>query len=99
MFSNKDYSINGRVNNIGIAQKIAYYLHKNKKQVIVSLVAPYIDQREDFKQLIGKDIVEIYVHAERETERDKFHSEAYINTTTDTEKESFDKLVKQIKYW
>ena len=45
LFTNKDYSINGRVVNVGTAQKIAHYLHNQGHDVIVSLVAPYIDQR------------------------------------------------------
>ena len=62
LFSNKDYTINGRVVNVGTAQKIAHYLHNQGQDVIVSLVAPYIDQREDFKTIMGDDIKEIYVH-------------------------------------
>ena len=48
LFSNKNYSINGRVENVGTAQRIAHYLNNQGKDVIVSLVSPYIDQREDF---------------------------------------------------
>ena len=50
LFSNKDYSIKGRISNIDAAQKIAHYLHNQGKDVIVSLVTPYLDQREEFKK-------------------------------------------------
>jgi adenylylsulfate kinase-like enzyme len=102
LFSNKDYSINGRVSNVGTAQRIAQYLNNQGKDVIVSLVAPYIDQREDFKTLMGSQIVEIYVHTTESRERDHFKAIAYtppitnfidIDTTYDTEKESFSKLL------
>jgi len=102
LFSNKDYSINGRVSNVGTAQRIAQYLNNQGKDVIVSLVAPYIDQREDFKTLMGSQIVEIYVHTTESRERDHFKAIAYtppitnfidIDTTYDTEKESFRKLL------
>ena len=102
LFSNKDYSINGRVSNVGTAQRIAQYLNNQGKDVIVSLVAPYIDQREDFKALMGSQIVEIYVHTTESRERDHFKAIAYtppitnfidIDTTYDTEKESFSKLL------
>ena len=102
LFSNKDYSINGRVVNVGTAQRIAQYLNNQGKDVIVSLVAPYIDQREDFKTLMGSQIVEIYVHTTESRERDHFKAIAYtppitnfidIDTTYDTEKESFSKLL------
>ena len=102
LFSNKDYSIKGRVENVGTAQRIAHYLHNQGKDVIVALVAPYIDQREDFKALMGDQIVEVYVHTTEPRERDHFKAIAYtppidnfidIDTTYDTEKESFSKLL------
>ncbi len=105
LFSNKDYSINGRVVNVGTAQKIAHYLHNQGHDVIVSLVSPYIDQREEFKSLLKKDIVEIYVHTNEPRERDHFKSEAYvapksnyidIDTTTDSPEESLNKILHAI---
>ena len=62
LFSNKDYSIKGRITNIDTAQKISHYLHNQGKDVIVSLVSPYLDQREEFKTLLDWQIREIYVH-------------------------------------
>jgi len=103
--TNKDYSINGRVNNVNTAQKIAHYLHNQGKEVIVSLVSPYIDQREDFKKLLGDNIKEIYVHTSEARERDHFKAEAYIapkdnfidiDTTNDSIEESFKKILTQI---
>ena len=105
LFSNKDYSIKGRVENVGTAQRIAQYLHNQGKDVIVSLVSPYIDQREDFKQLMGKNITEIYVHCNDIRERDHFKSIAYvppfsnyidINTTFDSPEESFQIILNEI---
>ena len=103
--TNKDYSINGRVNNINTAQKLAHYLHNQGKDVIVAVVAPYVDQREDFKKLLGGNIKEIYVHTTDVRERDHFKSIAYtpplnnymdIDTTDDTPDESFKKIVDRI---
>jgi len=105
LFTNKDYSINGRVINVSTAQKIAHYLHNQGHDVIVSLVAPYIDQREDFKTLLGNDIKEIYVHTSEPRERDHFKAIGYvaplsnftdIDTTVDTPTESFAKLLKAL---
>lgn len=105
LFTNKDYSINGRVINVGTAQRIAHYLHNKGKDVIVSLVAPYIDQREDFKKLLGKDIKEFYVHTTEPRERDHFKAIAYvapkenfidIDTTDNTPEESFKKILDAI---
>ena len=107
LFTNKDYSINGRVVNVGTAQRIAHYLHNQGHDVIVSLVAPYVDQREDFKKLIGtENIVEFYVHTTEPRERDHFKAIAYtppisdyvdIDTTTDTPEQSFEIVKKWIQ--
>ncbi len=105
LFSNKDYSIKGRVENVGTAQRIAHYLHNQGKDVIVSLVAPYIDQREDFKKLLGDNITEIYVHCSEPRERDHYKAIAYtppvenfidIDTTDDTPEQSLKKILSQI---
>ena len=106
VFTNKDYSINGRVMNVGTAQKIAHYLHNQGHDVIVSLIAPYIDQREDFKKLVGiENIVEFYVHTSEPRERDHFKAIAYtppisdyvdIDTTYDTPEQSFEIVKKWI---
>ena len=105
LFSNKDYSIKGRVENVGTAQRIAHYLHNQGHDVIVSLVAPYIDQREDFKKLLGDNIKEIYVHTSEPRERDHFKAVAYvapqenfinIDTTKDSPFDSFTKLLKEL---
>lgn len=104
--TNKDYSINGRVNNVNTAQKIAHYLHNQGKDVIVALVAPYVDQREDFKSLIGiENMTEFYVHTTEPRERDHFKAIAYtpptsdyvdIDTTDDTPEQSFEIVKKWI---
>ena len=105
LFSNKDYSIKGRVENISTAQRIAHYLHNQGKDVIVALVSPYIDQREDFKKLLGSNIKEIYVHTSEVRQRDHFKSLAYIapqnnfidiDTTKDTPEESLKKILDEI---
>ena len=105
LFSNKDYSIKGRVDNVSTAQRIAHYLHNQEKDVIVSLVSPYIDQREDFKKLLGDNLKEIYVHTSDKRERDNFKSIAYtppqsnyieIDTTFDAPIESLKKILEYI---
>ncbi len=106
LFINKDYTINGRVVNVGTAQKIAHYLNNQGHDVIVSLVAPYVDQREDFKTLMEDNMIEFYVHTTEARERDHFRAIAYvaptteyvdIDTTDDTPEQSFKKVIKHIK--
>ena len=105
LVTNKDYSSNGRVKNVSTAQRIAHYLHNQRQDVIVSLIAPYIDQREDFKTLMGDQIIEYYVHTTEPRERDHFKAIAYsppltnvvdIDTTYDTEEQSFEKILNEI---
>lgn len=64
--------------------------------VIVSLVSPYKDQRDDFKN--KTDVVEIYVHTSEDRGRLSYHVTNYqpptedfidIDTTDTTELESF----------
>jgi adenylylsulfate kinase len=107
LFSNKDYSIFGRINNVNIAQKISHYLQSKNKQIVISLVSPYIDQREDFKKILNKNIIEIYVHTDKESIKESFKSIAYIkpnsnyidiDNTNMTEEESYQKL-KQILFY
>ena len=105
LFTNKDFSIKGRVMNVDAAQKISHYLHNQGYDVIVSLVSPYIDQREEFKQLIGNNLKEIYIHTSETRERDSFAVKGYqaplenfidIDTTEDTPEQSLQKIINQI---
>jgi len=108
LFSNKDYSVKGRIRNIDTAQKIAHYLHNEDRDVIVSLVSPYREQREEFKSLLGSNIKEIFVHydiSRVERGREHFHVKEYqapednfvsINTTQDSVSESLLKIINEI---
>lgn len=81
LFENKDYSEVGRRKNIELAQQIAQYLHNKGKTVLVSLVSPYIDQRDKFKQKLGDDLHEIYVYTSETRGREKFFVEDYQKPT------------------
>ena len=109
LFSNKDYSEKGRRDNIDAAQKIAHYLHNQGKDVIVSLVSPYIDQREEFKKVMGFALTEILVHynvAEIRRGREEYHVMDFqkpnydfidIDTTTDTPAMSIQKILEHVQ--
>jgi adenylylsulfate kinase len=104
---NKDYSEQGRINNIRNAQMIAEYLHKNGCDVVVSLVAPYRWLREEFKEKIGQDYFqELYVHTSEPRERDQFHVQDYespqvnfidVDTTKDTPEQSFSNIINNLQ--
>ena len=103
---NKNYGIEGRVQNVSTAQKIAHYLNNKGEDIVVSLVSPYLDQREEFKALLGDELVEFYIHTSEERGSEQYHVKGYqppldnfvnIDTTYDTIEESFKKIVNYVK--
>jgi len=104
IFQNKDYSELGRRKNIERAQDIARFLSKTNRTVVVSLVSPYKDQRDEFKD--SNDVIEVYVHTTEERGREGFHVSNYeppterfidIDTTNTNETESYYELIKKLK--
>ena len=77
IFDNRDYSEIGRRKNIELAQSLAYYLHKKDFIVMVSLVSPFRDQREEFKQKLGTNILEVWVHTDVKRGRENFFVNDY----------------------
>tara|TARA_R100000541_G_scaffold46073_1_gene53211 strand:- start:329 stop:778 length:450 start_codon:yes stop_codon:yes gene_type:complete len=108
LFLNKDYSEKGRRANIDAAQKIAHYLHNQGKDVIVSLVSPYLDQREEFKSNLTWQIKEIYLHYDSTKQRrgrEQYWVKDYqppienylnIDTNLDSPNESLTKIANYI---
>ena len=106
IFVNKDYSEEGRKKNIEKAQILAKFLHHKGYTVIVSLVSPHRDQREEFKSEMGENIREIYVHTSQDRGRNHFHVEGYepplenyydCNTTDSSEYQTFLELRIKLK--
>ena len=77
IYQNKDYSEAGRRKNIGLAQHLAHYIQSKGKMVLVSLVSPYEDQREEFKSKMGNSILEYYITTDQIRGRENFHVENY----------------------
>ena len=75
IINNKDYSEQGRRNNISQAISIAKYLEDKNFDIIVSLVSPYKDLRDELKAT--SDVVEIYVHTTDVRGREAFHVADY----------------------
>jgi adenylylsulfate kinase-like enzyme len=103
IFKNKDYSETGRRRNIERAQDIARFMNEKECSVVVSLVSPYKDQREEFKE--NNEVIEIYIHTSEVRGRENFHVLDYdpptenfieIDTTNKGEDESFIDLIKLI---
>lgn len=77
IFANTDYSEQGRRKNISLAQQLAHFLHNKECNVVVSLVSPYKDQRDEFKDKLGDSIQEIYIHTSEIRGREQFHVKEY----------------------
>jgi len=102
LFDNKDYSKDGRMKNIQLAQQLSQYLHSRGKKVLVSLVSPYKEQRDGFKRKMGSDLLEVYVHTSEIRGRENFFVQDYepptencIDVCTDniTIEECIDKIM------
>lgn len=102
VFKNKDYSEEGRRRNVERAQDIAKFLNSKGYTVIVSLVAPFKDQRDKFKS--ENSVIEIYVHTTNTRGRENFFTnfepptERFIDidTTDQSIEETTNKLLNTI---
>lgn len=101
---NKDYSKSGREQNIKNAQVIAKYLQNKGYHVVVSLVTPYRDIREEFKQN-SSNIFEVYVHTKEIRGREEFHVDDFqeplsnyldIDTTNITPEECIERIKEYV---
>jgi adenylylsulfate kinase-like enzyme len=77
LFDNKDYSKEGRMKNIQLAQQLSQYLHSKGKKVLVSLVSPYKEQRDSFKEKMKGNLIEVYIHTSELRGREKYFVEDY----------------------
>ena len=101
LFDNKDYSKTGRRKNIELAQQISQYLHNQGVDVLVSLVSPYKDLRDRFKEKMGDDLREVYVHTSEKRGREQFFVKEYNEPTEnyleiDTTNESIVESAKKV---
>ena len=104
MFKNKDYSKQGRINNLNRASDIATYLHYNGNKVVLSLVYPYQEARDYLNSLVS-GVFWVYLTYEGERGREANHVADFdlpyyddlnvmIDTSTTSEEDSL-KLIKE----
>ena len=72
---NKDYSEEGRKENINLAMNIARFMDNKGFIVVVSLVSPYRDQREELK--MERNIGEFYLHTTEIRGKEDYFVEGY----------------------
>lgn len=104
IFSNKDFSKEGRVKNLNRISDIATFLEDKYGTVIVSAVYPYKEAREYFES-INKNVIWAYLIYEGQRGRESFHVRDYdipdfevkniiiINTSQNGIKESAQKIL------
>lgn len=81
LFKNVNYGKEGRIENIKRAQDIAKYVHAQGSYVVVSLVSPYKDMRDNFKNEMSGDLIEVYIHTTDIRGREHFHTDEYEKPT------------------
>ena len=105
LFNNQSYGRVGREENIKRAQDIAKFILAQGHTVIVSLVAPYKELRENFKKELDNLIVEFYVHTTNIRGREHFHTNEYeiptenfvdIDTTNIDQQISLNKVIENL---
>lgn len=101
LFSNKDYSREGRIKNLNRASDIAHYLHRHGNDIILSLVYPYKEAR-DYLRSLDPEAKFVFLVYELDRGREHFHVQdfeypdkdeaLYLNTEWLTEEQ----CIKQI---
>lgn len=72
LFSNKDYSREGRIKNLNRASDIAHYINSVEDSVVLSLVYPYKEAR-DYLRSLTNDVIWVYLTYSGERGRENFH--------------------------
>ena len=99
---NVDYSEQGRINNIRMAQSIAMFLDHKGQEVGVSVVAPYRWLREEFK--VRHSVNEIYLHTTEKRGKEAFFVKDYelpvenfldVDTTNISVEACIDRIVEE----
>jgi gluconate kinase len=72
LFSNKDYSREGRIKNLNRASDIAHYINSVEDSVVLSLVYPYKEAR-DYLRSLTNDVLWVYLTYSGERGRENFH--------------------------
>ena len=98
IFNNKDYSREGRENNIRSANTIATYISKaESKDVILAMVNPYEKIRKELKSN-NSDVIEIYLKTNRPVKKEYHVKDFEVGnfdfylTTNDSREMSWERL-------
>lgn len=100
IFTNTDYSTEGRYNNIQLGYNIAKFLHNKGYVVIIAMVSPFSILRDTLRDDIGKEYFEFYLHTSELRGRESYHYSDFqipngnhIDTTNKTPKETYEEIL------
>jgi adenylylsulfate kinase len=105
VFPNTDYTEEGRRKNIQNAHSLLRYLHSNGCDVVISMVSPFRDMRNEMKVEFDGYIEEIYLTTNKKL-RVEYHVPYYeepvenfihIDTTKDNPTQSFSKIINILR--
>lgn len=107
LFNNKDYSRDGRINNLNRASDIAVFLNSIGNDVILSLVYPFEEAREHLNNLCNEVYWVYLTYSEMRGREDKHVKNFDIPETTSvlsldtskyTEKECISAILNYVEY-
>ena len=109
IFSNKDYSKEGRIKNLNLASNIAHYQQSLNDIVLMAFVYPYEECRKYLEQY-GDEVLWIYLNydVKEERGRESFHVVDFeqpsnvqleINTSELSEKDALNKIIEIFKIY
>ena len=93
ILNNKDYSEDGRRKNVQFAIDMAKVLDNIGYIVLVSLVSPYRDMRQELKR--SRNVSEFYIHSTRPTEKEQYWVDDYEPPLTNFTDINADKSIKE----
>jgi adenylylsulfate kinase-like enzyme len=102
IFQNKNFTREGRIQNLNRASDIACYLESRGEDVILSLVYPHQEAR-DYLNSLSNNVKWVYLHYEENRGRENFHVSDFDLDTSDkvlslnTSTTSIEECVHQIK--
>jgi adenylylsulfate kinase-like enzyme len=100
MTGNHDYSELGVYTTVSDTQLISEFISKNGCDVVVSISAPFLQQREKFKQKLGDGMEEFYIHTSKKKQpvseipyEPPITGFFDVDTTKDNSVQSFTKMI------
>jgi adenylylsulfate kinase len=93
VFQNKDYSKEGRMKNLTLINNIVRFLDYKNNNVIVSVVSPFKEVRD---QILDLDVKYFYVHTSEIRGREQNFAQDFEITESDIKLDTTNKTIKEV---